>query len=155
VSAILGLCDEVTYEAQAAIALETAAGAAMIPPSPKNSQWVPPAVDSGALPFDWLIRSVVDDVGNGHPTGAIACKFHIGLAELFVSAALAAREKSGIDRVALSGGVYQNQFFFEYILNRLQQERFRTLTHKLVPANDGGLALGQVVIGDAWWDAQS
>jgi hydrogenase maturation protein HypF len=151
VSAILCLCKEVTYEAQAAIALETAAGAGMIPSSLENSQGVPAAVGSGALPFDWLIRGVVEDVYKGFPTGTIACKFHASLAELFVRAALAAREKTGIDRVALSGGVYQNQFFFEYILSRLEREQFRTLTHRLVPANDGGLALGQVVIGDAWW----
>jgi len=66
-----------------------------------------------------------------------------------VQSALVAREKHGIGAVGLSGGVYQNTLFFELMLRRLQEAGFDVLTHTLLPTNDGGLALGQVVVADA------
>jgi hydrogenase maturation protein HypF len=66
-----------------------------------------------------------------------------------VQAARQAKKITGINRIGLSGGVYQNAFFFSNMLRRLQEEGFEVLAHRQVPANDGGLALGQVVIADA------
>jgi hydrogenase maturation protein HypF len=56
---------------------------------------------------------------------------------------------TAINRVALSGGVCQNVYFFEHLLDLLTTAKFEVLTHHEVPANDGGIALGQVVIADA------
>jgi hydrogenase maturation protein HypF len=78
----------------------------------------------------------------------IAARFHRTLVELFVAAARAARQATGIQRAGLSGGVFQNVFFFAAMLRRLQEEGFEVITHRQVPMNDGGLALGQVVIAD-------
>lgn len=149
ISAIMGLCIENTYEAEAAVALEMAAAASTVSDSFHEMARVASGVSGGPVAFDWLIRDVVEGIGRRRSDTEISIRFHVGLAELFVEAAMIAREKTGIDRVALSGGVYQNRFFFEYILGRLRQEQFSTLTHEVVPTNDGGIALGQVVIGSA------
>jgi len=144
VAALLDLCREINYEAQAAIKLEMIAR-----PTEFRLPCISQAVATGALPIDNLVRGVVDAVGAGVEPGEIAGAFHYALADLFVDAAIAVREKTGCDRLALSGGVYQNLFFFEYILDRLRREQFNVYCHRQVPTNDGGLALGQVVIADA------
>jgi hydrogenase maturation protein HypF len=59
------------------------------------------------------------------------------------------RNEKSCNRVALSGGVYQNRLFFEYMMRRLTEEGFDVLSHSLVPTNDGGIALGQAVIANA------
>ena len=145
VSALVGVRTEVNYEAQAAIELEMAVD--------ENETGVygealPRAEASGALPVAPLIRAVVADVRRGEPVGRIAARFHRTLAELFLTAAHSARETTGLETVALSGGVFQNVTFLTCLLTRLQQEGFEVLTHREVPCNDGGLALGQVAVAD-------
>jgi hydrogenase maturation protein HypF len=78
----------------------------------------------------------------------IAARFHVGLVELFVDRLIICRDKYGLNTVALSGGVHQNASFAHYLLDRLKQERFNCITHRQVPANDGGLALGQLLVAD-------
>jgi len=109
--------------------------------------------NSGALDIRPIIRHIVEGVLAGRGVGALAAEFHFELVELFVAAALEARKITGIDVVGLSGGVYQNVLFFERIVARLQAERFTLLTHSDVPTNDGGLALGQVLIADAQYNS--
>ena len=60
-----------------------------------------------------------------------------------------AREKTGINRVGLSGGVYQNKYFFNTVYAKLNRRNFNILTHSEVPANDGGIALGQIAVANA------
>ena len=144
VAAILNLCNEAHYEAQAAIELEMISLAS----SPLLEK-APPIKLNGPLSIDWLVRAVVDRVLSGDSVEQIAGGFHLSLAELFINAARAARDKTGCESVALSGGVFQNRLFFEYILDRLKRERFNVYCHQQVPTNDGGLALGQAVIADA------
>jgi len=93
-----------------------------------------------------LIRRIVHDISRKESKTLIAQKFHSSLAELFVHSAMMARSKTGIDLVALSGGVYQNRLFFRIMQHRLRAEGFKVVSHRLVPTNDGGLALGQVLI---------
>ncbi len=145
ISALLGLRQEISYEAQAAIELEMHVDDSV---GDFYTDALPQKVVSGALPVAPLVRAVVQDLERGEATGRIAARFHRTLAELFVLAARQARNETGIDTVALSGGVFQNVYFFEYLLHRLQDEAFAVLTHHHVPTNDGGLALGQVVIAD-------
>jgi len=148
VAALLNLCTVNTYEAQAAIALETAA-AGCASTLPIGSDRQPAIATGGPLEFGRLIRGVIEKAGRKQPAAEIAARFHHDLAELFVQAAVAARTVTGISRVGLSGGVWQNVLFFEYVTARLQQEGFVVLTHREVPTNDGGIALGQAVIADA------
>ncbi len=148
VAALLGLGEINQYEAQAAIALENSA-AAWSPSLAYHRSLVAGSGGRGALSVEPLIRAVVNGLTEEQPVASIAAEFHVRLAELLVRAALAARDVSGIRQVGLSGGVFQNVLLFEYLAERLRQERFTVLTHHNVPTNDGGLALGQVVIADA------
>ncbi len=84
----------------------------------------------------------------------MATRFHKGLAKIVVAMALklAARDSEGgarFETVALSGGCFQNRVLFEEVVRGLERANFRVLTHAQVPANDGGLALGQAAIGAA------
>jgi hydrogenase maturation protein HypF len=146
IAAILNIRTEINYEAQAAIELEMTIDESV---NELYRESVPSADVRGPLPLVLMIRAVVDDVQKGVANGGIAARFHRTLAELFLQAAVSARRSTGINRVGLSGGVFQNVYFFSYLLKRLQELDFEVLTHKQVPANDGGLALGQVVIADA------
>ena len=151
ISAILGIRHTINYEAQAAIELEqivdrTEKSAYLAVSDESNSE--------GALSTEAIIRGVVDDLLGDVATGKIAARFHRSLAILLSQAARKAREATGVTQVALSGGVFQNVYFFEYLLELLAEAEFEILTHRDIPTNDGGIALGQVVIADAQLRAQ-
>ena len=76
----------------------------------------------------------------------IARRFHDTLAAAAVDACAAIRRESGVERVVLSGGVFQNKMLTERVYDLLASNGFQVFTHRLVPPNDGGLALGQAVI---------
>ena len=99
-------------------------------------------------------RALLGDLILKTPAPLMSARFHKGLARIVVAMAkkLARRDdESGarFDTVALSGGCFQNRVLFEEIVRRLEQDNFTVLTHAKVPANDGGLALGQAAIGAA------
>ena len=75
----------------------------------------------------------------------LALAFHVGLADHIVRTCDRARASTGISTVALSGGVFQNSLLLSLTVERLQSIGFRVLTHHRVPANDGGIALGQAL----------
>ncbi|MFQ5568965.1 MAG: carbamoyltransferase HypF [Rhodothermales bacterium] len=145
-SALVGLCSEINYEAQAAIALEMAVDVSV---EEHYSAALANVVGSGALPVVPLIQAMVADIRRGVPVGAVAARFHRSVAEIFLRAAEAAREQHRLHRVGLSGGVFQNMQLFTMLVRRLQDRGFEVLAHSNVPTNDGGLALGQVVVADA------
>jgi hydrogenase maturation protein HypF len=152
VASLLGIKQSVTFEAQAAMELEAISG------RPSRGDVYPevPGLDGSvsAIDFRPLIRQIVADVGNGTSTATIGARFHATLAEMFISRATHIRGDCGVNRVALSGGVYQNQLFFEYIVGRLAEEKFEVLTHRRVPTNDGGLAFGQLAVAHAQLQAE-
>ena len=76
----------------------------------------------------------------------LAWRFHAGLARLIAAGALKCREKTAIDHCALSGGVFQNTLLLKLVKKQLEKYGFNILHHRLVPPNDGGLALGQAAI---------
>ncbi len=142
VSALLGLCPVVTFEAQAAIALELAARQADL----SGVEPYPFAIDSGAIRLGAMLTQMVADLQGGRPAGAIAAAFHLTLAEMFAAAAEAVSRESGLNTVALSGGVFQNRLFLRLARERLRARGLEVLSHRQVPANDGGLSLGQAAI---------
>jgi hydrogenase maturation protein HypF len=146
ISALLDVRQEVNYEAQAAIELEMIADENH--PEVYSEALTKQQLE-GPISIMPLIKSIVEDVQAKVPRARLAARFHRTLIELFVQAARQAKKITGINRIGLSGGVYQNAFFFSNMLRRLQEEGFEVLAHRQVPANDGGLALGQVVIADA------
>ena len=147
VAALLGLGSVNRYEAQAAMSLEMAATA--VGTCVPGRTHVHDRPGRGAIPVGSLIESVVTGVKSGEAVERIAARFHAELAELFVAAANEARQETSIGRVALSGGVYQNRLFFEYMVRRLTEEGFTVLTHSRTPTNDGAVALGQVLVAAA------
>lgn len=143
VSSILGIREVANYEAQPAIELEMSVDESV---RAVYENALPERGAHGSFSVLPLVESVVGDLRSNVPLSRIAAMFHLTLAEIFVRLAKSAREATGLNKVALSGGVFQNVFFFNFIVTRLQGEGFEVLTHSVVPANDGGLALGQAVI---------
>ena len=93
----------------------------------------------------------MNDIESGRAREDIAASFHLTLADYLVAVAGWAREYSGCNVVALSGGVWQNDLLLKLVTDQLATERFEVITHHLVPTNDGGLALGQVMIANEQW----
>ncbi|MDJ0808268.1 MAG: carbamoyltransferase HypF, partial [Gammaproteobacteria bacterium] len=147
---LLGICRErISYEGQAAIELETLAQDA----DPDAAEGYPFALvpsDRGLMldpqPL-WL--AVLTDLQQGVPSAQIAARFHAGLADNLVDLVLRLAARRRIDTIALSGGVFQNRTLFERVVGRIQDSGMQLLTHQQLPANDGGLSLGQAVIAAA------
>ncbi len=131
VSAILGIRDVVTYEGQAAIELEYAAGGG------DGTDAVHPTSATA------IVRALADDLLDGAPIPLLAARFHAAMAGLVVATCRAIRASHDLSTVALSGGVFQNGLLFKQCLDGLQRNGFTVLTHRQVPPNDGGLSLGQ------------
>lgn len=139
VASLAGVRQVVSYEAQAAIEFEALAA---------SGDEAGYAFEVAGDQFDAapVIRAVAADVLAGLPIPAIAAKFHYAVAELMVQLCLRLRRETGLTRVALSGGVFQNTTLLELATRQLQASDFTVLTHRRVPPNDGGLALGQAII---------
>lgn len=151
VSAILGLCRASTFEGQAAMELQFAAqawkqahgGTPVVPIALRREgpRWF--------LPTDELVRSLMQERLDGTPAAQLAYVFHQQLAGMIVAACEQARSDTGLDTVALSGGVFQNQLLLRLCDKALQTHAFHVLRHSMIPSNDGGIALGQAVYGAA------
>jgi len=148
VAALLGIRQTVTYEAQAAIEMESLCDGAdqrtAVPFAWDFEEGSDPLVFSAAPILSWI----VSERSRGASREALACYFHLAVAELIVELARRAREQTNVTTVALSGGVFQNMLLLRVAVNRLRAGGFDVLVHRKVPANDGGLALGQAAV--AW-----
>jgi hydrogenase maturation protein HypF len=148
VASMLGLCQVATFEGQAAMALEQEAMRASASVPGKDEAY-PIALnsDESGLPrwiADWrpMIERIADDLSRGTGRSLIAYRFHHALAELIGQMA----ERVGLRQVVLTGGCFQNALLVDLARERLESAGFSALTHREVPANDGGLSLGQAVI---------
>ncbi|MHB1710732.1 MAG: carbamoyltransferase HypF [Acidimicrobiales bacterium] len=141
VSSLLGIRHSVSYEAQAAIELEIAACSGLGAAPIYRFEIEGSEIDPGSLP-----RSIIGDVRAGRPIESIAAGFHEAVAQLVADTAVGVRSETGIDRVALSGGVFRNVLLVGLIRSQLAECGFRVITHQMVPPNDGGLALGQMAV---------
>ncbi len=142
VAALVGVRDAVNYEGQAAIELEQAAARI-------GSVGYTARVEGGVLYGSDLVRGVVADLGRGIEVPLIAARFHAGLAGLLARAAADACATTGLDTVALSGGVFQNVLLLRLLVAELETAGLRVLTHSRVPPNDAGVSLGQVAVAAA------
>ena len=97
------------------------------------------------LPTLTLVKELVERKLVGENSNQLALHFHKGLAKMIVFACEKAREETGIDTIALSGGVYQNKLLLDYSVTMLEERGFHVLRHHLLPPNDGGISLGQAV----------
>jgi hydrogenase maturation protein HypF len=141
VSSLLDVRHVVSYEAQAAIELEAMAESCLASARGYAFSTMGDEIDPAPV-----VRAIVDDLRDGHGRGAIAAGFHVAVARLVADIADRTRERTGLDTVALSGGVFQNVLLLRLTRDQLRASGFRVLTHRVVPPNDGGLALGQVAV---------
>ena len=149
VAALCGVAHTVSYEGQAAIGLEQLAASCR--DDVDGYDWS--IDDLVAIPTSSLIAAVFEDTVAGADSARIARRFHQSVADLVIDTCIRLRDSSGVNTVALSGGVFQNRLLVELLVPRLLLEGFRELRHGQVPPNDGGISLGQVAIGRAHLDA--
>jgi hydrogenase maturation protein HypF len=133
----------ISYEGQAAIELEALAerGLASVPYSYQVE-----STDCHRLDFAPMIAAICSDLAGGREAADIARAFHHTIAGGILEVCTRIREESGATRVVLSGGVFQNRLLTEEVAQLLKGGGFEPFCHRLVPPNDGGLALGQAVI---------
>ena len=145
VAALLGVRSVVSYEGQAAIELE---GMAEQGGERPPFSFALDATESGCLCLDFIemIRELMEALLAGHHRGTLARAFHDTVAHGAVELCAAIRQETGLERVLLSGGVFQNRLLAERTHDLLAARNFQVFTHRLVPPNDGGVALGQAVI---------
>ncbi|MDT0466245.1 carbamoyltransferase HypF [Streptomyces gibsoniae] len=149
VSSLAGVRHRARYEAQAAVELEAAALRA---PAGDTAAYAfaigPPGPDGGPVRADPapVIAAIVDDLRAGVPAELIAARFHRAVAALVRAMCVRARERHGVDTVALTGGVFLNSLLSSACARDLSADGFTVLRHHLVPPGDGGLALGQLVV---------
>ncbi len=142
-SFLLGEASRNSFDGQAAMKLEALAeqGSKLL-----ELPWQ--MIDSPVFQLDFTdtLLALTDKVRQGLNKADLALSFHATLAAALVTGCKQIRYKSGLDRVALSGGVFQNRLLTELVYTELQQAGFTVYLHRLVPPNDGGIALGQVAI---------
>ena len=139
VAALLGLCSVATYEAQAAIRLEAIADGSVTGHYPFEFR-------DGILDFGPTIRAIVED---RQAVGIISARFHNTVVAGIGRTCEWMRAQRGLHRVALSGGVFQNEWILTRTLTGLRRAGFEVFTNTQVPPNDGGLAFGQVAVAAA------
>jgi hydrogenase maturation protein HypF len=148
VAALLGVCGDATYEGQPAMLLEQCAGP---PGSPVDRVPVGIAGDLVEIDTHSLFATLVADLDA--PIASVAGRFHSALAEATARACAIVRERTGLDRAVLGGGVFHNDLFTSELVRRLTGIGFRVFLPREVPVGDGGIALGQVLVANAQREA--
>lgn len=150
VSSLAGVCHVAGYEAQAAVELE---GAALHAPADDTTAYAFALHGSeenqdGAVRADPapVLAAIVGDLREGVEPALVAARFHRGVTGLVHRMCARARERHGLDTVALTGGVFANTQLSSACAAALREDGFTVLRHHLVPPNDGGLALGQLMV---------
>lgn len=142
VSSLLGICQTVTYEGQAAVELEHAA---------RRGRTVPMefAVAAGILDPAPVTVAIVDGLRRGDDPADLAAGFHQAVVDATATAVTERAAGAGITTIGLTGGVFVNRILLEGLREALTVNGFQVITHSALPCNDGGLALGQAVIAAA------
>jgi hydrogenase maturation protein HypF len=139
VAAITGVCSETSFHAEAPMRLEDAIGETVT----KECY----DFDFGeAIGFTKTVKGIVDDLKNGVAVSYISAKFHNTIVEVILKSALVIRQKTSIGKVVLSGGTFQNKYLCIKTEEALENAGFQVFTQNTVPANDGGISLGQLAV---------
>jgi len=146
VAFLIGLCDYNGHEAQAAMAVEAAAGEH--PNADPLAYDISDPGQPGPIQLDVrpTIRAVVEGVRQGRSAAELAGGFQATMAAMLAQAAELVARRNDLDTVALSGGCFLNRLLLEGVRRRLHKRGLNVLTHRRVPPGDGGLSLGQAVI---------
>jgi hydrogenase maturation protein HypF len=147
VATLLNLQTEVQYEGQAAIELE-----ALATTCTDHVTGYPFRLHPGQpvqLDVTPVIDAIVKDIAYGVPTATIARRFHTTVTEMLAATCYDVHKQTGLNRVVLSGGVFQNQLLQEQLMARLETIEFEVYVNRRVPPNDGGISLGQLAVAAA------
>ena len=144
VSSLLGLCHFNTFEGEAAITLEMAMD---------DCDWRPYPYTLGRdergcylADFTPTIKAIVHDLTGGVAPGLISARFHHTVIQLCLNLVAALAADTGITKVVISGGVFQNNFLHCRLKSLLAQAGFDVYANTFTPPNDGGISLGQAVM---------
>ncbi len=145
VAALVGSVAEVTFEGQAAIALESAAQPGV------EDRYSFHVEEAEPLQLDMrpMIGEIVRDLAHDATVGTISARFHNTVVAAIVEVCQRIRQQEQLARVCLSGGVFQNMYLLKRTVKDLDKNGFQVFLHALVPANDGGISLGQAAIANA------
>ena len=138
VSALLGICKTATYHAEAPMQLESVA-------NPNITEIYSFNLDNN-ISFKSTFEEIISDIGNGIPVDIISGKFHNTIVNVIIENVIEIRSTSGINKVVLSGGSFQNKIILEKVEKKLAINEFDYYTQSQIPSNDGGIALGQLAI---------
>ncbi|MFE9170844.1 carbamoyltransferase HypF [Streptomyces kebangsaanensis] len=147
-AALAGVCAKAEYEAQGPIELE---GLLLRDAAPESAYRFGSRETDGLTEVDPrpVIRAMAADIAAGLPAARVSRRFHTAVVEMVRERCRAVREETGVNQVVLSGGVFLNEFLLLNCLTGLAKDGFDTYVHRQVPTNDGGIALGQVMVADA------
>ena len=148
ISALLGICQSVNYEGQAAIELEMAIKSVQGVRSEEESYNYEIEKRGQIYIIDPIpiIKGVLKDLQREIPVFVISARFHNSIAGIIVNMCKKICKETGLKRAVLSGGVFQNMFLLRKTVTELYSEGFKVYTHHRVPTNDGGISLGQAAI---------
>jgi hydrogenase maturation protein HypF len=144
VAAMTGLLCRADYTAQAPMMLES-----VIDPAEKGSYRV--AIDERQISFLPMIGQIVEDLNRNCAIGSISARFHNTLVDLILQLSCRIRETTGLNRVVLTGGTFQNRYLVKHAGDRLTENRFEVFIPSTLPVNDQGIAAGQAVVGAHMW----
>ncbi len=148
VSALTGIRGETGYEGQAAVELEMAAYGSQGEELQSYPYHIIHENGVRTVQVHSLLAEIIEDLKRGVSQGTIPLKFHETVARMVNEMCCLIATETGINRIALSGGVFQNRLLLRRSVEILEQNGFQIFTHSQVPCNDGGISLGQTVIAN-------
>jgi hydrogenase maturation protein HypF len=137
VAALLGLCTHETFDSEAPVRLESAIR--------DHTEEFYPFTTGKPVIFKDTFSAIIKELPDRSPS-LIAAKLHNTIARVILDVSEQIRRETSINKVVLSGGVFQNKYLLERSLDHLRRNRFKVFTNNAVPSNDGGISLGQLVI---------
>jgi hydrogenase maturation protein HypF len=144
ISALLGIKTDISYEGQAAIELEYYSKDAVT--EPYDIEISKDEASAFIVEIKSVVNQVIRDIQAGYRIEYISSRFHATIAEMVLQGCINIRDDSGLNRVVLSGGVFQNVTLLKMCLDMLNKYGFIVYAHSEIPANDGGIAIGQAMI---------
>jgi hydrogenase maturation protein HypF len=99
-----------------------------------------------------MIRNVIEDIRKGSSIGMISARFHNTLVELIIHLSCEIRTETGLEKVVLAGGTFQNRYLVKKVRQKLVNKHFEVYLPSTIPVNDQGIAAGQLILGAHWRD---
>ncbi len=142
VSSILGVCDVSSFEAEAAILLEKAAGS-------EETSFYDYEILEDKISVSKMIKEIVLDMEKGVDKGVISAKFHNTLGEIIFDISKRINKETGLEKVLISGGCFQNKYLVDYLERRFEKAKLKLFKHKNFSPTDAGVSIGQAVVASS------